>query len=70
MTGPSWLTAATVGPVLVVLAVVIVVDKRRPMRQLDDKPATEPDREWLGDGDLNRWTDERIAAEHNLRSTR
>lgn len=50
---------------LVGLASLIVVDKRRPLRRLDDQPPTDTG-PWLGDGDLNRMTDERIAAEHNL----
>ncbi len=57
--------AAVAGLLLAGLAVLIVVDKRRPLRHLDDQPAT-PDRTWLGDGDLNHITDERIAAETRL----
>ncbi|WP_116201308.1 hypothetical protein [Amycolatopsis circi] len=56
-----------VGLVLVVLAIVLAVDKRYPLRHLDDKP--EPPHTggpWLADGDLNQITDERIAAESRL----
>ncbi|WP_410633322.1 hypothetical protein [Amycolatopsis sp. cmx-4-83] len=67
MTGPGVLIAAAVAA-LVVLAAVVLVDKRRPLRHLDDRPhhADDVPGPWLGDGDLNRATDERIAAEHNL----
>jgi hypothetical protein len=61
VTGPGWLVA--VGA-LVVLAVVVLVDKRRPLRHLDDRPDPEPT--WLGDGDLDHRVDERIAAEDHL----
>lgn len=64
MTGPGWLVAVAVAA-LCVLATVVLVDKRRPLRHLDDQPAA-PERTWLGDGDLNRMTDERIAAETRL----
>ncbi|MEU7787710.1 hypothetical protein [Amycolatopsis sp. NPDC049159] len=56
--------AAVAALVLIGLAALLLVDKRRPIRHLDDQPTdTGP---WLGDGDLDRMTDERIAAEHNL----
>jgi hypothetical protein len=68
VTGPGWLVAAAVAAV-VVLAVVVLVDKRRPLRHLDDRPDPRPTDvpgPYLGDGDLNRHVDERIAAEHHL----
>ena len=64
MTGLGVL-AAVAGLLLTALAALIAVDKRRPIRHLDDQPPTT-DRAWLGDGDLNHRVDERIAAEHNL----
>jgi hypothetical protein len=64
VTGPEWLVAVAVAA-LVVLAVVVLVDKRRPLRHLDDQPPVDPG-PWLGDGDLDRLTDERIAAETRL----
>lgn len=68
MTGPGCLIAVAVGA-LVVLAVVVLVDKRRPLRHLDDRPDPQPadvPGPYLGDGDLNHRVDERIAAENNL----
>jgi hypothetical protein len=68
VTGPGWLMAAAVVG-LVVLATVVLVDKRRPLRHLDDRPdprAVDVPGTYLGDGDLNQATDERIAAEHHL----
>ncbi|WP_409186445.1 hypothetical protein F9C11_20335 [Amycolatopsis sp. VS8301801F10] len=60
-------TIGGVGLVLVLLAIVLAIDKRRPIRHLDDQP--EPPHvggPWLGDGDLNHITDARIAAESTL----
>jgi hypothetical protein len=66
VTGPGWLIAVAAGALLV-LAALILVDKRWPLRHLDDQPAPpEVERTWLGDGDLNHITDERIAAETRL----
>lgn len=68
MTGPGWLVAVAVAA-LCVLATVVLVDKRRPLRHLDDRPDPQPadvPGPYLGDGDLNRMTDERIAAETRL----
>jgi hypothetical protein len=67
VSGPGWLVAVAVAAV-VVLAALLLVDKRRPLRHLDDRPEPPSDvpGQWLGDGDLNRATDERIAAEHHL----
>lgn len=68
MTGPGWLIAVAVAA-LCVLAAVVLVDKRRPIGRLDDRPDPRPADipvGYLGDGDLNRHVDERIAAEHNL----
>lgn len=64
MTGPGWLVAVAIAAV-VALATVVLVDKRRPLRQLDDRPdpPSEVPGPWLGDPDLNRMTDDRIAAE-------
>lgn len=59
------MVAAVAGLLLAGLAVLIVVDKRRPIRHLDEQPHQD-ERAWLGDGDLNRITDERIAAESRL----
>jgi hypothetical protein len=66
VTGPA-VFLTVVGALLLALAAVIVVDKRRPLRQLDDlaPPADQPGA-YLGDGDLDRMTDERIAAESRL----
>jgi hypothetical protein len=64
LSGPGVL-AAVAGLLLVGLAALIVFDKRRPLRHLDDQPPTT-ERAYLGDGDLNRWTDERIGAETRL----
>lgn len=68
MTGPGWLVALAVAA-LCVLAVVVLIDKRRPLRHLDDRPEPQPTDvpgQWLGDGDLNHRVDQRIAAEHHL----
>lgn len=57
------------GAGLVVIAVVLAVDKQRPLGQLDDRPDPRPTDvpgPYLGDGDLNRRVDERIAAETRL----
>ncbi|UKD55111.1 hypothetical protein L3Q65_45910 [Amycolatopsis sp. FU40] len=55
-----------VGLVLVLLAIALAVDKRRPLRHLDDQPdPPHTGGPWL-DGDLDRLTDDRIAAESRL----
>jgi hypothetical protein len=68
VTGPGWLVAVAVAGV-VVLAVVVLVDKRRPLRHLDDRPdppPTDVPGAYLGDGDLDRRVDERITAETRI----
>lgn len=67
MTGPV-MFLTVVGALLFALGAVIVVDKRRPLRHLDDQPepAAEGTDAYLGDGDLDRMTNERLAAESRL----
>lgn len=67
MTGPGWLIAVAIAAV-VLLATVVLVDKRRPLRQLDDRsdPPSDSPGPWLGDGDLDQFTNDRIAAEARL----
>jgi hypothetical protein len=55
------LLAAVAGLLLVGLAAVLLVDKRRPLRHLNDQPHPQPrdlPGPYLGDGDHNRTTAE------------
>ncbi|WP_432846022.1 hypothetical protein ACQPXB_36115 [Amycolatopsis sp. CA-161197] len=59
MTGYPAVLLVAAAVALAGLAVLVLVDKRRPLRHLDDQPPQ------VGD-DLDRMTDERIAAESRL----
>lgn len=67
MTGPV-VFVAVVGALVLALGALLVVDKRRPLRHLDDRPDPPADvpGAYLGDGDLDRMTNERIAAYSRL----
>jgi hypothetical protein len=68
MTGPV-VFVAVAGAIVLTLGALIVVDKRQPLRHLDDRPdqpPTDVPGPYLGDGDLNRRVDERITAETRI----
>ncbi|MEV6897495.1 hypothetical protein [Amycolatopsis sp. NPDC051372] len=60
MTGHPAVLLVVVAVALAGLAVLVLVDKRRPLRHLDDQPPTQVST------DLDQMTNERIAAESRL----
>jgi hypothetical protein len=67
VTGPV-VFVAVVGALVLGLGALIVVDKRRPIRHLDDRPdpLSEIPGAYLGDGDLDHHLNVRLAAESRL----